>query len=212
MRYIFTMLWLLLISSSVWAADENQYFDRMLEGFSNSNGFTCQFIQTIDYADDSSQQYRGELAIRQPNMFRWQYHQPYEQLYVSAGKGIWHYEEELMQAEWLAQLESVDPVVMRLLNGRIDHEEIDRLTVQHNGEDGVIVYNVRLKKGPELWMAIEKHSSELLWIESHDTLGNKNRMRFEQLEKRTPEPALFQFTPPEGVDVIGIGIPGEIKQ
>jgi outer membrane lipoprotein carrier protein len=41
-------------------------------------------------------------------------------------------------------------------------------------------------------------------MELVDGLGQTTRLSFDQIQKNPPlDPALFQFTPPAGVDVIG---------
>jgi Outer membrane lipoprotein-sorting protein len=44
--------------------------------------------------------------------------------------------------------------------------------------------------------------SRLLDLQVIDALGNRTRIRFTALDRTSPAPAQFEFTPPEGVDVI----------
>ena len=40
---------------------------------------------------------RGHISTTRPNRFRWDYHQPNEQVIVSNGEKIWFYERDLQQ-------------------------------------------------------------------------------------------------------------------
>lgn len=185
------------------AADDS-LLQSVLQRLAQIDGFQCVFEQTLYYTDGSTQSYAGDLAIAKPGKFRWQYQKPYAQLYVSNGQGIWHYEEDLMQAEWLPQLDSVDPVVMQLLEGRISTQSLQARDVTVTMQDvaaGIQVYGLQLE-GTPVWLAVYADGSGLAWIESKDTLGNRNRMALSKMKYHAPAWSAFEFIPPEGVDVI----------
>lgn len=167
-----------------------------------SGGFSCQFRQIVYFTEGGEQQYTGRLAIRRPGRFRWQYMTPYEQLYISSGDLIWHYEADLMQAERMRSLDMVDPVAMKLLDGRIGIKDIKLLATEKMKFDG-IAYRIRIDQGPELLLAFTV-ADDLRWIESEDMLGNRNRMILSSVNREIPDDATFQFIPPEGVEVIDV--------
>ena len=72
------------------AGQGDEFLDRNIQRLSELPGFQCDFEQVMLYTDGGSQRYAGELAVLKPGQFRWQYRQPYEQLYVGDGKVIWH--------------------------------------------------------------------------------------------------------------------------
>ncbi len=169
---------------------------RGLDELAAIQGFRCAFIQRLIFGDGEEQQFEGTLAVARPGMFRWEYQKPYRQLYVSNGDGIWLYEPDLMQAQWLSDLDAVDPVVMRLLNGEVQGEEITLLGTP--GEK--FTYHIRIGDTQEVWL----HLSDGMpaWIESRDALGNRNRISLTRIVKERPDDSLFHFDVPEGVDVI----------
>jgi len=172
-----------------------------LERLANMDGFSCRFEQTIAYGDGSEQLYSGTLAVAKQGRFRWQYIKPYEQLYISNGDGIWLYEPDLMQVQWLKSLDAVDPVAMRLLEGRVQSHEITVLDIEKG------VYHVRIAGdsnaggGTELWLML-RHDGMPAWFESRDSLDNRNRMNLLTVQTGQPELKQFEFTVPEGVDVM----------
>jgi len=103
-----------------------------------------------------------------------------------------------MQAQRLQSISAVDPIAMRLLEGRVQPEEVHVL-----GEVAG-VYHVRLGDGEqatELWLALDKQDMPM-WFESRDSLGNRNRMRLLSIDVHVPNKQQFEFKVPKGVDVI----------
>jgi outer membrane lipoprotein carrier protein len=170
---------------------------RALKHLARARGFSCRFEQKIFYQDGGRQQYEGHLAVAKPDKFRWQYTQPYEQLYVSNGDGVWFYEPDLMQVQRLQSLDSVDPIMMRFLSGRLKYSDIHLLA-----DDGLPgIYHVRLSDGPMLWISVNAQGNPA-WLESEDALGNRNRITLMDMHFTEPEAGLFDFVPPKGVDVV----------
>lgn len=176
--------------------------DKALSKLTRSGGFSCQFRQVLYFEEGGEQHYTGKLAIKRPGRFRWQYDTPYEQLYISSGDLIWHYEADLMQAERMRSLDMVDPVAMKLLDGRIGAKDIKLLATEKLKFNGT-AYRVQIDQGPELLLAFSV-ADDLRWLESRDMLGNRNRMILSSVNREIPTDATFQFIPPEGVEVIDV--------
>jgi len=196
------LLWMLLLSSSAWAETSSGVLPSPLKQglhrLESLAGFSCSFEQSIFYSDGSKQLYSGSLAVAKGGKFRWKYIKPYEQLYVSNGDGVWLYEPDLMQAQWLQNISAVDPIAMRLLEGRVKPEEVHVLDTTAG------IYHLRLGASPqatELWLALDKQSMPL-WFETRDSLDNRNRMRLLSIDEHKPAHKTFEFNVPEGVDVI----------
>ena len=183
----------------IGAADR---LEKALSKLTKSGGFSCQFRQVVYFAEGGEQQYTGKLAIKRPGHFRWQYNTPYEQLYISSGDLIWHYEADLMQAERMRSLDMVDPVAMKLLDGRVGIKDIKLLATERLKFAGM-AYRIQIGQGPELLLAFSV-ADDLRWIESEDMLGNRNRMILSSVNREIPSDETFQFVPPEGVEVIDV--------
>jgi outer membrane lipoprotein carrier protein len=182
---------------------DSKFLENSINKLSNMAGFKCHFDQLIAYTDSSDQSYSGELAVRKPGFFRWQYRQPYEQLYIGDGEVIWHYEADLMQAERLSNLESVDPVVMKLLDGRISFSDVQMLRQERDEGLNVWRYQVQIGEGPAVWLGFSRFG-DLSSIERQDVLGNSNRMTLSTCSFIAPAANLFSFTPPDGVEVLDL--------
>jgi len=182
---------------------QGNFFENSITHLSRLPGFSCQFDQLMAFSSGGGQHYSGTLAVLKPGRFRWQYTKPYAQLYIGNRDSIWHYEPDLMQAERLANLESVDPAVMRLLNGQITPTEINVLQHDYDSELEIRRFQVTMEQSPKVWLGFS-NDGDLVYIERQDMLGNSNRMRLSKCSYIAPAANLFSFTPPDGVDVLDL--------
>ncbi len=168
----------------------------MLHTLKNAHGFSAGFRQMLRFSDGSKQYYRGELDVLPPGRFRWRYIEPFEQLFISDGFTIWHYEPDLMQVSVLREMADVDPAVMQLLGGRIGVGDVHLL----EANPGEHRYHVRLAAETKVWLGVR--DGKLDYVERHDVLGNINRISLEDMRLQAPDAKRFAFVVPEGVDVV----------
>ncbi len=174
-----------------------------LQRLAQLKGFTANFEQTLTYAEGGERVYTGDLAVLRPGKFRWQYVQPYVQLYVGDGRDIWLYEPDLMQVQYLQDLGEVSPVVMQLLDGRIGLLDVQVLQHMQLGDD-VSQWQVSLgqdRQRVNITLGVEEQV--LRWIESQDAMGNRNRLLLLKMKYALPQADLFVLDVPKGVDVVG---------
>jgi len=167
-----------------------------LKSLARAGGFSAEFTQVIHFSDGSKQHYRGEVDVLTPGRFRWRYTEPFEQLFVSDGFTIWHYEPDLMQVTVLKEMRDVDPAVMKLLDGSISMTDVHLLeanTAQHR-------YYARIGAEKKIWIGLQHGRVD--YVESLDALGNRNRLTFEKMDLKAPDAGRFAFVAPEGVDVV----------
>ena len=175
---------------------------RALTRLAQARGFTARFEQEISFRGGGAQRYRGEVAVLRPGRFRWRYTSPYEQLYVSDGQRIWHYEPDLMQVQVMRSLQGVDPTVMKLLDGSIDPRQLTVLDIARDA-GGARRYHARVGD-VTVWIGLAGRASaaRLAYVERVDALGNRNVIRLLEMKLAPPPASLFAFTPPRGVDVL----------
>jgi len=198
MRVIFILV--LLFPGMVIAAPLPVDLAQTLEQLAGAHGFSSQFKQTIRFSDGTMQVYKGELAVLPPGRFRWHYTKPYEQLFVSDGSRIWHYEPDLMQVQILKRVQSVDSAVMRLLDGSLGLHDVHLLEMVNEADSAMRRYHVRIGEKKDVWLGVAGH--HLAYVESVDVLGNHNRIRLLHITKHPPTSAEFVFRIPDGVDVL----------
>jgi len=168
----------------------------VLQNLKDAHGFSAGFSQTLTFSDGSSQLFRGEVDVLPPGRFRWRYIEPYEQLFISDGFSIWHYEPDLMQVKVLKEMNDVDPVVMQLLGGSLGLRDVHVLQAQAADHR----YYVRLAADTRVWIAVSH--GRLDYIESSDALGNINRITLSAMRLSPPDAGRFAFVVPDGVDVV----------
>ena len=168
----------------------------LLQNLKDARGFSAAFRQTLHFSDGSQQAYRGELDVLPPGRFRWRYTEPYEQLFISDGFTIWHYEPDLMQVTVLREMRDVDPTVMQLLGGRLGLQDVHLLEAKPSEHR----YHVRLGADTQVWISVRR--GLLDYIEGQDALGNTNRITLSDMRLRAPDAGRFAFVAPEGVDVV----------
>ena len=168
----------------------------VLHNLKDARGFSASFIQILSFSDGSRQQYSGELDVLPPNRFRWRYIEPFEQLFISDGSSILHYEPDLMQVSVLEEMRDVDPAVMQLLGGRLGLSDVHLLEAQAFEHR----YHVRLAADTNVWLGVR--DGRLDYIEGLDALGNTNRISLLDIHLQAPDAGRFVFSPPAGVDVV----------
>jgi len=178
-------------------------FADSIQRLAMQRGFSCRFDQLMEFSDGGGKHYSGDLAILKPGHFRWQYRKPYDQLYVGDGQVIWHYEPDLMQAERLTDLETINPVVMKLLDGRVPLADIKVVERSFDAVRNIHRFKVQVTDAPQVWLGFSL-KGDLVYIERQDLLGNRNMMHLSDCSYVAPAEKLFSFTPPDGVDVLDL--------
>jgi len=185
------------------AQDKGASFANNLQRLEALRGFECRFDQVMAFPEGGGKRYSGNFAILKPGHFRWQYRKPYDQLYVGDGHVIWHYEPDLMQAERLTDLQSINPVVMKLLAGRVPLADIRVIKRSYDRKLHIYRFKVAVTDAPPVWLGFSTHG-DLVSIERHDLMGNRNIMSLSACSYVAPPGKLFSFTPPAGVDVLDL--------
>lgn len=148
----------------------------------------------------------GTLRLSRPDRFRWDYREPYVQTIVADGRRLWLHDEDLQQVTVRPLEGGLGSTPAALLSGTgkvstlfgaagidaADGWRWCRLTPLQPGSD---FERVSLAFTP---------AGELAAMELRDKLGQSTRVDFEKLQRNPAlDAALFRFTPPKGVDVIG---------
>ena len=200
-----------LVCASVTASAADGPRARM-EAFSKGlHSVGAKFSQTVTDANghrgDAS---NGTLAIEAPRQFRWETVKPYQQTIVADGQKVWIYEPDLQQVSVRSQSSEEAHSPLTVLT------DLTQLDSQFNAtedapRDGLEWLKLTSKaKEPEFEYAeLGFDASTLQRMLFKDQLGNTTEIRFGDWS-RNPNfaAALFTFTPPKDVDVVGDVKPG----
>jgi outer membrane lipoprotein carrier protein len=186
------------------AEDAVAVVERFLDGLQT---LQADFVQVVrDRQGQITDRSYGTLRLSRPDRFRWDYREPYVQTIVADGRRLWLHDDDLQQVTVRPLEGGLGATPAALLSGSGDVsalfaaagiDEADgwrwcRLTPLQAGSDFERVSLAFTAGG------------ELAAMELRDKLGQSTRVDFESL-RRNPslDDALFRFTPPKGVDVIG---------
>ncbi|MEL0081555.1 MAG: outer membrane lipoprotein chaperone LolA [Gammaproteobacteria bacterium] len=160
--------------------------------------FHQQLIESNGLVDEQSRS--GDFWVERPDKIRWHYRQPYEQLIVADGFKVWLYDPDLEQV-LVRDLDASGDDVAGLLLG--SGEDIARrFTITELDNDRYLLIPLAEASAVEQ-VVIEFDRQLIVSLEVRDKLGSRSRFLFSGLQANVDiTPERFQFTPPEGVDVV----------
>lgn len=145
----------------------------------------------------------GTLAISRPGRFRWDYAVP-EQLIVCDGTTIWLHDRELEQVTVRAADTMLAGTPALLLAGH--GASVEEFVISEAGSADGLSWSLLQPRAAgdfrELRLGFSARGLERMRLT--DRLGQVTELVLSNPERNPPlDPALFRFTPPAGVDVIG---------
>lgn len=174
--------------------------------YHQTHAMRANFYQVVtDRQGRKVQEVYGEMQLKRPNKFRWDYNKPFEQQIISDGKQVWLYDTELAQ------------VTVRALSKALGSSPAALLAGDDNLEKGFKLNNVERKDGLD-WVNAEPKDREsgfekillafkddkLQEMELVDSFGHQTHIVFNNLEHNPViNGKTFLFQPPKGVDVVG---------
>ena len=174
--------------------------------YENTHAFRANFYQLVtDKHGRKVQEVYGQMQLKRPDKFRWDYSKPYEQQIISDGKKVWLYDAELAQVTVNPLSKALGSSPAALLAG-----------------DEALEKDFTLVNAPALnhleWVSAvpkEKDSgfdkillgfseNKLQEMQLLDSFGHHTKIVFSKLESDPQIDAkTFTFKAPKGVDVIG---------
>jgi len=199
-----------LLYSLAWPADTQAQpgpARTQLEHFSNGLEtlhalFEQQVISSDGAVEDSSS---GQVWLRRPQMFRWEYGGDFPEVVVADGKNIWIYDEVLEQVTVKDQTytSANSPLTVLTDLGKLE----EQFEVREVGDaEGLHLLELRSRSTESeferILLGLRDDSLQMMVME--DAFGLRTEVRFQQV-RRNPEleTSLFTFQPPESADVIG---------
>lgn len=167
----------------------------------------ARFSQVVEDSEGNIiQQTDGQLQVERPRRFRWETSAPFEQLMVSDGVRLWLYDIDLEQVTDQSLGQRIANTPAMLLSGdvaAIEHAFTVSGSRQPDAERWTFELRPRDQQSPFEMMSVDFRSDTLVEMRLIDNLGQHSRIRFSDIERNIElDPALFQFIPPPGTDVI----------
>jgi len=199
-------LWLFMVTLNGVPAYAGTGSDRLQLFFDHLTGLKADFTQTvIDAHSVTVQNATGTLQLSRPGKFRWDYRTPYEQLIVADGVKVSIYDPELEQVTVKLLDETIGNMPALLLSNEqplADSFKITELGLKDNLEWVELDPKARDTSFEKIRLAFNEQT--LQTMELADSFGQTTQLVFSHVQ-RNPEidPAIFDFVPPPGVDVVG---------
>ncbi|MCK5263000.1 MAG: outer membrane lipoprotein chaperone LolA [Gammaproteobacteria bacterium] len=181
--------------------------EKLLERFLiQSKTMSADFVQTLRAEDNEVlQESKGHFYLNRPGKFRWNYSSPYEQEIVSDGEQVWVFDVDLQQVTVQNKSASLNNTPMALMEGKLKLKEAYNIS-ELDHRDGI--YRLKLSSKTkdadfsELIVGVNKQG--LQFMQMRDQFDQTTDIVFINLElNKKLDSDLFEFTPPEGVDVYG---------
>ncbi|MEE9143101.1 MAG: outer membrane lipoprotein chaperone LolA [Gammaproteobacteria bacterium] len=147
----------------------------------------------------------GTLAISRPGRFRWDYREPAERLIIADGTRLWMYEPDL------------DQVIVRNLDTTLASTPAMLLSGEGGLSSGYEIISV-FSTDEIVWVELRPKvdetdfetlrlgfvERELAMMDLVDRFGQTTHLEFNDVERNVQlDEDTFDFSPPEGADVIG---------
>lgn len=192
---------LLALGSSVQAGPQAELKDY----YESVRSLSGEFVQTTyDDVDQVLERSTGTLAIQRPDRFRWSYEEPFEQLIVADGARLWVYDVDLEQVTVRPLDEVLGAGPALLLSGSYDNL-LENFELAEEGE-GWLSLTPRDEEWDFQAIRVRVADGVPVVVEVDSGLGQSTRLELLELNRNPQlDPAIFRFTPPDGVDVIAPG-------
>jgi outer membrane lipoprotein carrier protein len=146
------------------------------------------------------------LLMQKPASFYWGITEPYEDLLVTDGDIIWHYEPDLGQVTIQPFDDDVNRTPVMLLNGdAASIAEAYEVSVASVGDTQLQRFILIPRKPGSLFerLSLSFNGPVLEEMQFEDSLGQQTSLSFRDVQRNLPlDDTRFTFTPPAGVDII----------
>lgn len=197
---------LLLAAVSTLAQADEQAAAALVKVLGGIQGMQATFTQqTIDAKGRPQATQSGRMGVKRPGLFRWEVQKPSPQMVLTAGKLLWIYDPDLMQATKQKLDSQVGNTPALLLSGdpRQLASSFDISAAPGQVVEQVFLLKPRGKDALFESMRVSFREGQLIAMDLTDTLGQRTGIRFADIRMNPVFGAgYFDFVPPKGTDII----------
>lgn len=179
--------------------------DRLNAFLENLVTMQARFEQSIlDKTHSRAERFQGTFSLKRPGQFRWDYHEPYEQLIVADGDRIWVYDSDLEQVSNRSQEDALRGTPAQLLSDTAPLDaNFEVIDLGESQDMDWVELIPRDKESQFIRILLAFVGTELRRMEMADQFGQVTRFQFYDTQ-RNPELSdeLFVFVPPAEFDVL----------
>ncbi len=185
-----------------WGATAQEQLKVFVSSVQSATGSFNQATASKQGRNPPAQQ--GAFAFQRPGKFRWMVQKPYEQLIVSDGKQVYQYDPDLAQVTVRQVDRAIGTSPAAILFGSGDLEQAFAVTALPD-RDGLQWLRAKPRNADAGFAQVDIGMKDNLpaRILLLDAFGQTTQVDFSGLQPNAAVPATqFQFTPPQGVDVV----------
>ena len=193
--------WFSLISMTAFADG----IQSLRNFYNQTHAMRAGFSQVVtDKQGRKVQEVQGEMQLKRPNKFRWDYNKPYEQQIISDGKQVWLYDTELAQVTVRELSKALGSSPAALLAGDDSLDKSFKFTsVNRDNELEWVKADPKIADSGFDNILLGFKSGELQQMELVDSFGLQTKIVFNHIEHNpTLDNKMFLFKVPKGVDVV----------
>ncbi|OBQ45835.1 outer membrane lipoprotein chaperone LolA [Halodesulfovibrio spirochaetisodalis] len=182
----------------------NAGIETLAQSYGKAETITANFVQTLIHKDSGSKEVRtGSFVIKRPQLVRWVTNRPSSELLVVNKTAVWNYlKDEEVVYKYPLDLADESQNALRFLLGESNVE--NDFFVEDGEEKGsyLLVPKEPTANLTEATIWINDENGVITRLRIVDFYGNINDISFKNVEFNKPvNDSVFDFTPPEGVDV-----------
>ena len=184
------------------AASQSQATKNLNSRLSGIRSMTANFSQTTQ-AGNKKTNFTGMMGVQRQNQFRWETKSPAEQLIVANGNTMWIYDKDLQQATRQSVGSQIGEAPALLLSG--DPSQIDRHfnVSQPDANKNYFILTPKSSNANFGSLSLSFNGGRPVMMVLQDSIGQTTTIQFSNIALNKKLPATqFNFTPPNGVDVI----------
>jgi len=191
-------------------SDETVSGQQLIDNFVNNvTTISGRFEQQLVDADDIVVEIStGTVEIQRPGRFRWSYIKPYAQILVADGLNVWSYDVDLEQVTVKSQAKVLGSTPALLLGGAKDVlDEFDY--IGSFTDRGTVWVRLRPKNTENGFTKVELGFADdkLTRMLFSDNLEQTTLIALFDVSLNEPiDDERFNFSPPQGVDVVGVAL------
>jgi outer membrane lipoprotein carrier protein len=174
--------------------------------YDETHAVKADFHQIVtDKQGQKIQEVYGEMQLKRPNKFRWDYHKPFEQQIISDGKQVWLYDTELAQVSVRELSKALGSSPAALLAGDDSLDKNFKLVNAYR-KDGLDWVSTNPKDSDTGFnkISLAFTNDVLIEMDMIDSFGHQTKILFNHVvHNPVIDPKTFLFQPPKGVDVVG---------
>jgi len=185
-----------------------ELIDKIESLYKTYNDMKAEFIQeSYNATSETKRKATGFYYTKKPNLMRWEYNEPEEQLFLFDGKFLWfHFVEDNQIVK--SNIENTDSGLRMFLDFLSSLKKIEEdFSITKEIKDDILKLELKPKKDIAslslLNVYLKQSTFELVKTEQFDHFENKTTIYFNKIEiNKGLKEDKFRFKVPDGVEVI----------